>query len=249
MKKLILLFLLTFSISYVKASCAWSGLYAFPKGTSIKTNSMIVIEGYGDSQKIIEQLNDKFPVYLVNGNEKISLKIKETCVGQFHLTQAILFPEKSLKVGVKYTLVIEKLENKNEFTRWNSELKKREPIVYTVEDGVDTEKPIFNSLPKEISKSLEYLGCGPAIYVDFTCDVKESSEYLVKTTVKSLTSGIITTYYVEPGKNKISIGHGMCSGEFNFTDGEEYEIEFTLVDASGNETPWTGDRIKFTRPS
>lgn len=249
MKKLILLFLLTFSISYVKADCAWSGLNVFPKGNKIKAKSMIVIEGYGGSQKIIEKLNDKYPVFLVNGNEKISLKIKETCVGQFHLTQAILFPEKSLKVGVKYTLVIENIENGETLDRWNEDKKKSEPIEFTVETGEDTEKPIFNSIPKEIDKSMVYYGCGPAVYVDFTCDVKESSEYLVKTTVKSLTSGIITTYYVKPGKDKISIGHGMCSGEFNFIDEEEYEIEFTLVDASGNETPWTGDRIKFTRPS
>lgn len=249
MKKLILLFLLTFSISYIKADCGWNGLNVFPKGNTIKVKSMIVVEGYGGSQKIIEELSDKYPVYLVNGKEKISLKVKETCVGQFHLTQAILFPEQSLKVGVKYTLVIENLENESGLTRWNSEKKKHESIVYTVEEGVDTEKPVFNSMPKEIDKSLIYYGCGPAIYVDFKCDVKESSEYLVKTTVKSLTSGSITTYYVEPGKDKISIGHGMCSGEFNFVDGEEYEIEFTLVDASGNETPWTGDRIKFTRPS
>jgi hypothetical protein len=248
MKKLILFILISLSITQLQAKCAWRGLYAFPKGNTIKANSMIVIEGYGGSQKIIEELNDKNPVYLVNGNEKISLKIKETCVGQFHLTQAILFPEKSLKVGVKYTLVIENLEKESGLTRWNSEKKKHESIVYTVEEGVDTEKPVFNSLPKEIDKSMIYYGCGPAVYVNFKCDVKESSEYLVKTTVKSLTSGSITTYYVEPGKDKISIGHGMCSGEFNFIDGEEYEIEFTLVDASGNETPWTGDRIKFTRP-
>ncbi len=41
----------------------------------------------------------------------------------------------------------------------------------------------------------------------------------------------------------------MCSGAFDFEEGDNYEIEFSIIDASGNLTAWTGDRIKFTKPT
>jgi hypothetical protein len=62
-------------------------------------------------------------------------------------------------------------------------------------------------------------------------------------------SGNETSYYVEPVKGNLNIGHGMCSGAFNFDEGDDYEIEFSIMDESGNMTAWTGDRIKFTKPT
>jgi hypothetical protein len=59
-----------------------------------------------------------------------------------------------------------------------------------------------------------------------------------------------TTYYVEPNLEVINVGHGMCSGAFTYDAADEqYEIEFTYMDSSGNLTPWTGQRIKFNKPT
>jgi hypothetical protein len=41
----------------------------------------------------------------------------------------------------------------------------------------------------------------------------------------------------------------MCSGAFEYDESNDYEIEFSFMDASGNVKNWTGDRIKFTRPT
>lgn len=38
----------------------------------------------------------------------------------------------------------------------------------------------------------------------------------------------------------------MCSGAFKFADGNEFEVAFSFMDASGNLTA-SGERIKFTR--
>jgi hypothetical protein len=46
----------------------------------------------------------------------------------------------------------------------------------------------------------------------------------------------------------IKIGHGMCLGAFLFENGDDYEISFDLMDASGNTTNWTDDKIEFTKP-
>lgn len=239
----------TLSIANLSAMCAWNGLSAFPSGKMISQNSIIVIEGYAASQEIVQELNKKYPVYLVSEKHKIKLTVKEILIGQFSLTQAVLIPETTLTIGLNYTLLIEELPEGESLDRWNSELEKREPVVYTVGLELDNKKPIFETCPKEIKKSLIHLGCGPSIHVVFDCNVIDSSEYLVKATVKNLKTGKENSYYLEPNQGTLKIGHGMCSGAFIFDEGDDYEIEFSIMDASGNFTAWTGDRIKFTKPT
>ena len=249
MKIILTVFIATLSIAHLSAMCDWHGLSAFPSGKTISQNSIIVIDGYEASQDIVTGLNKKYPIYLVSDKHKIKLTVKEILIGQFRLTQAVLIPETILTVGLDYTLIIDNLPEGESLDRWNFELKKSEPVVYTVGPELDNTKAIFDDFPKEIKKSLIHLGCGPSIHVVFDCDVTDSSEYLVKATVKNLKTGKETSYYLEPDEGTVNIGHGMCSGAFIFDDGDNYEVEFSLMDASGNLTAWIGDRIKFTRPT
>lgn len=248
MKTILTIMLSIFSIANLNAFCAWNGFKVFPSGNTINQNSIIILEGYGESQNIIKELNKKFPIYLVNGKQKVKLKIKEILIGQLNLTQAVLIPETKLKIGLNYTLFIENLPYYEPLKRWNSKLSKHESIFYNVVKGKDKLQPIFKTIPKEIKKTNIQYGCGPAKYVEFDCQVEESSKYLVKTTVRSLKSGNETTYYIEPKNGIILIGHDMCSGEFTFNEGDNYEIEFSLMDELSNLTKWTGERIKFTKP-
>lgn len=159
------------------ADCAGSGLSIFPSGSTIKQNSIFVLEGYAQSQKVILGLNKAYPVYLKSGNQKINLIITE------------------------------------------------------------------------INKSLVYYGCGPSIHVVFSNPAKDNSDIIVQTTVKDLKTKQETTYYIQPVGDKIKVGHGMCSGAFDFEDGSQnFEVAFAFIDASGNLTPWTGEPIKFTKP-
>jgi hypothetical protein len=236
-------------IANLNAMCAWNGLSAFPSGKTIRPNSIIVIDGYEASQEIVKGLKEKYPVYLVSEKDKIKLTVKEILVGQFNITQAVLTPETNLTLGLNYKLVIDKLPNDEFLGRWNSELKINEPIVYTVVMSPDTTNPIFYSQPREIKKTLFYLGCGPSVNVLFDCNVIDSSEYLVKATVKNLKSRNETSYFLVPSNGVLKIGHDMCSGAFKLEDGDNFEIEFAIMDASGNYTAWIGDRIKFTKPT
>ena len=85
--------------------------------------------------------------------------------------------------------------------------------------------------------------------VDFDFPVTDSSEVTIKTTVKNIKSRIETTYFIMPRNNQIIVGHGMCSGAFTFDESNDYEVEFSFMDSSGNQTSWVGDRIKFTKPT
>lgn len=231
------------------ASCAWSGLWVFPSGKTIKQNSIFILTAYASSQPIINELNKKHNIYLKNGHEQIKLIVTETCVGQLELTQAILKPERELEAGVQYTMFIDDLPEGEQLKHYNDKIKQFVLVSYLVEKGKDTDKPVITSIPKEIKKSYVPYGCGPAKHVIFDLPVKDSSALFIKATIKNLKSGKETKYYISPNDGRIEIGHGMCSGAFTFDDSEYYEVEFSFMDASGNMTKLEETRIEFTKPT
>ncbi|MDI1233438.1 MAG: hypothetical protein PSX81_04085 [bacterium] len=248
--KTISIFILTiFFTNSIQCMCSWNRLSAFPIGNTIKTNSIFVIDGYGESQEVIKNINKKYAVCLKSNTSQIKLIVKEIRVGQFSLTQAVLFPESPLIVGQTYTLTIDSLPEYEYLNRWNEKEKQNELVTYTVIAGIDTIKPIFKVRPKELKKTFIQYGCGPEINVKFSCPVLDSSEYLIKATVKNLLTHKQSTYYVQADKKSIEIGHGMCSGAFDFGKGTAFEIEFSIMDASGNYSTWKGNRIKFNKPT
>lgn len=248
MKKLIsILIVLSFSL-FAYADCAATGISIFPSNYSIKQNSIFVIDGYAQSQAVILELDKKYKVYLKSGDSKIRLIVSELYVGQFYLTQAILKPETELIAGLEYTVCIEGLPEYETLKRYNTKTRKNEAVSYKILAEKDEIAPQITAKPKVIDKSIVHFGCGPAVYVIFDNPVKDSSELLVKTTLKNKTTGKETTYYILPSENQIGVGHSMCSGAFDFDENKDYEIEFSFMDASGNMTAWTGERITFTKP-
>lgn len=246
-------YLLSLFISFIMAvsayaNCAGTGLSVFPQGPNIRQNSIFIIDGYAKSQHVILDLNTRHAVYLKSGNKKVKLLVTEICVGEFFLTQALLKPETKLEAGLQYTLCIDGLPEYESLNRYNSKTDHYEPLTYQVVTGKDTEKPNVMSKPKELGKSLVHYGCGPSIYVAFDNPAKDASEVIVRTTVKNIKTGKETTYYLQPDQSKLKVGHGMCEGAFTFDEGEHYEVEFSFMDASGNITAWTGERIRFTKP-
>jgi hypothetical protein len=250
MKTLLTLILGLFCTISVFADCAGAGLWMFPNNKTINQNSIFVLTGYAESQHVIVALNTKHPVYLKSGRQKIKLQVSEICIGQFYLTQAILKPETPLEAGLEYILCIDNLPEYEHIDQYNSKTESYEPISYTVSNIVDTNKPELLTQAKELKKTIHYYGCGPAKYVVFSNPAKDSSEIIIKTTVKNLKTRKETTYYIEPDQEVINVGYGMCSGAFTYVvDDEHYEIEFAYMDSSGNLTPWAGERIKFTKPT
>ena len=232
----------------VYADCSGSGLWVFPIESTIKQNSIFILDGYSESQEVILKLNKKHNIYLKNGDKKIKLIVTEICVGEFFLTQAVLKPETELDAGLEYIMIIDSLPTYQSFNRYNNVTKEYEPVKFKVLSEKDTVKPLIYSRPQVLTKSLQHFGCGPSIHVIFSNPTKEIPDIIVKTTVKNLKTGKETTYYIMPKGYTIEIGHGMCSGAFNFDKGNNYEVEFSFMDSCGNITNWSGERIKFTKP-
>lgn len=243
--------LLTILLSFLCATsahamCGSSRLTVFPSGQAIGRHPIFVLEGYANSQKVITGLNNQYAIYLQSGKIKVRLMVKDVYVGDFRLTQALLYPESVLTVGLEYTLHIDSLPDSEHVHRLKRYV---DSVSYTVVPETDTQSPRLFSQPEVITKMLSYFGCGPATHVVFSNPAIDESEIIVKTTVRNVHSGKKTTYLVVPDSSKIFVGHGMCSGAFYFDSTDEYEVEFTFMDAAGNSTPWSTERIRFTKPT
>lgn len=248
MKKIIYLLILYFSSQNLFADCAGTGIDFWPIGNTIKQNSLIMIDGYAESQRIINGLNKKYSVYLKSKDHEVQLTVIEIQKGEFWITQAILRPSEKLKSGQEYQLFIDSLpEYEEPLRKWNPDKKEYEEVKWTVSSGTDLTKPNFTSIPTESKKVLEYYGCGPESYVIFNHSVNDSSEFLIKTTVANLSTNETTTYYLTTIENEIYVGHGMCSGAFKLNNGQEYEVTFAILDASGNKGNPT-NKILFKAP-
>lgn len=249
MKSFFLFTLALFTFFSAQADCAGTGLSVFPAGGAVKQNTVFLLEGYAESQSVVYGLNTKYPIYLKSGDKKIRLNVKETLVGQFWLSQALLVPETEPEAGLDYTLYIDNLPEYESLGEYDYTTDKARPYIFRIVGEKDLEKPVVTAVPKETGKTCQFYGCGPAMYVSFDVPATDASPMLVKTVVKSVLSGEETTYYLVV-TDVISIGHNMCSGAFVFKEdsGDNYEAAFSFMDLSGNLQPWEGPRIQFTRP-
>jgi hypothetical protein len=235
----------TMAIAY--CDCMSEALYFWPNKKNISENSLIVIDAYGASQELLTKPNCK--AYLISGSEKIKLKLLQTCFGQFNLTQVILKPEINLTIGKKYELIVEGVGKVDHLLdKYNDATGKFEKIIWEVTAGKDLEAPTWINIPVYKNDTWIEYGCGPAVAVNFSFGASDISEYLVKAKVKDLEDNTETIYYLKAEDNIISIGHSMCLGEFYLEKGTGFEVEFGLMDASGNEIACKGGPLKFKRP-
>jgi hypothetical protein len=226
--------------------CGDRGESVYPLTETLPQNGILILEGYGSSQKIIEGLNIVYPAFLVSDNHKVKLKIKQINVGGHRLTQAIVAPETTLKIGNTYHLLILNPEGEEEFFEKGNGSKASWHIV----EALNAKPILWDKMPIVGRKVYAEYGCGPASYVCFDFAIKTQQSYFIRATLVDVDIQTKMTYYILPFHNTIAIGHDMCSGEFRFREkGAECTIQFDVVDLAGNITPWQYMPIEFTAPS
>ncbi|GAA5024054.1 hypothetical protein GCM10011506_07350 [Marivirga lumbricoides] len=248
------LFLVIFNLCIlgeVLADCSSGGIWVYSTTTELNQNSIIVVEGYARSQRIIDSLNISYFIYLESGEQRIELDVLERCKGMFSITQALVRPKSKLTKGKTYTLKISNLDEWENriWTKWNSEKEEYEPISWKVNDKLDEENPKWIKEPKLVDKTIIWYGCGPAIYVIFDLKINGLSNSLIKTELYNTNTKEENTYYLIMGEDgKLEVGHGMCSGAFDFEENSQYKIRFSLMGSSGNsDEKWT-NWITFDSP-
>ncbi len=240
MRYIAILLLLLLTSAQVAAKCGGNEIMIWPLGETIAPNSIFVIEGYADGQEVINSLGSRFHIYLESDGKRFALQTVKKLQGQFLLNQIILKPEKNLIKGKKYTLYIEGLDK--EFINFQSKS-------WLVSLPKDEKTPSWNCEPSINTSWLQYFGCGPEQRVLFCHEVSDNSETLIYTKVTNVNDNTSHDYYLIPVEAEILIGHGMCAGEFVFNQENEYEVQFGIMDACGNENKELTKPITFKPPT
>lgn len=233
------------------AKCSEGGFDIFPKQKSIKLNSLIIINDQGSFSSILPQITKKYKAFLISGNEKIELILIKINVG-YRMYQVILKPSKRLKPNKTYKLSVEGLDifNKDRLCkRYNYNLNKFEDIQWVAEKSTDEIEPMWLSKPTfNNKKAIEY-GCGPEKFVNFKLDVSDNaSSCYINVKLKNKKTGLVSEFLiVDKERKELKIGHGMCSGEFEFINDSDYEAYIELYDICGNRNNETVT-LKFTSP-
>lgn len=248
MKKIAFLFLVYISsIIRTNANCAAS-YFTMIYSNKVYANSLFILEAYGESQDILYELTYKYPITIEGGGKVFEVKILDICVSQFNLSQAVVKPIQSLDTGVNYSLIIHYSSPKLEQSvKLNNSPKFFESENFKVSSLINYEKPTFLAKPELISKSIKYYGCGPEYFLKYKLKYSNISDVIIKTTVKNLKTNIESTYYILPTKDEIKIGHNMCSGAFVFEDDIKYQVQFQIMDFTGNLSE-ASKPIVFTKP-
>lgn len=215
--------------------CASSGIYIKTINKNISLNEMIIIEGYGYSQRTIKSFI-KRGVFLVSKKDTIKLKLQHIYKSNYSLTQAIFFPPKNLLPNTIYNIKIQN-QTKNEsygLKKWNSEKKRDENKYLKTTDKIINITNI-NKIKYKFEKTnyIEY-GCGPAVFADFKLIDSPEKDIFYKTELVDINTNKKSIYYLKSNKQKLSIGHGMCAGEFSFIKKHKYKIKFTPINTNGS---------------
>lgn len=251
MKWILILCCLLFTSTYVFSMCLSSAISVWPKATLINANPVIIVEGYGTSQDLVAKMTDKHPVYLQSGNHRVALTLISKHESNFLTTQVLLKPEEILMIGSVYEIVVENLDSSVLSDFMHSSISPKSRPKWMVMPIVDNVAPVFEKEPSEVSNTYIPLGCGPKISVNFDCSVKEASTCYVKATVTSQKhpKQFGYSYYLPIINGMIELGRDMCSGAFKILPGDEYEVVFQLMDASGNHGSTITKRLPFVAPS
>lgn len=229
-------------VSNLFGRCISSGYSVWPRSKTLVTNSIFILTGYGNSQQIIHNLSI-YNVYLESYTDSIKLDVLKIYTGEYGITQAVLKPTTKLSAGETYSLRIANLsgEAKHEFNN--------EDFSWKILDKSDNDNPQWQTLPSYIGKQWIRYGCGPEANAKFCICFDDNSPVIVLARLKEIKSGITNEYFVEPDSTVLSIGHGMCYGAFYFVDNWEYEVSFSLMDASGNKIDSLTTPISFIGPT
>lgn len=227
------------------SKCKPGFLSVWPHQKHLNLNPVIVIDALGFHPKFVKQALVNYPTYLQSDNDRVPLLLVEYLVGSFQSHQVVLKPSRTLIPNKEYRLDFDSLPTDHSYNL-NTNFLTRKWVTQSISDD---SPPELLKTPTEKGKELTYYGCGPAIYVDFRFQVKDESQYMARAALTQVSTGETWVFYLSPTNRVISIGHGMCAGEFNLELGAKYEVEFSLMDASGNHSKGTSGMIAFTAPS
>lgn len=244
-----ILFVLSVSLGSAAPDCARLGFWVHPSKQELPRNAHFIVSGYGMARGVIDSLGDEYPVYLEGDGHQVGLRVKERNKG-YNIDQAFLTPAGNLRAGERYRLRIPDLgEREATFLMYHSyEEKERVWPEWEVREEKDLEAPEWEAEPELLETRYEPLGCGPAVNTVFRIEAEDPSGIWVRVELKRVESGVADHHILALRDGDLVVGHGMCSGEFSYQKGGEYQARFKLLDRCGNEGKEWSEWIRFDSP-
>lgn len=251
-RQLTAMFILILVTKIALADCAIGSLTVWPKTDTLLQNPVIVIDGYGSSQDIINNLNKKYPIYLISDNgHKTTLNVIEILIGEYALTQAVLQPNDKLLAGQHYSLKIDSLDKEQQqyLIRRGLPIDEWGDKKWFIKQGITSDRPKWTKGTTFLKESVQFFGCGPNVFVIFQTNISCKDPFLIKTTLYNKTTRQPSSYYLPIDKNgHLYIGNNFCSGAFKLKENNEYEISFSLMTFNGTKTNSPEQILTFKGP-
>ena len=240
---LTLTLLLLSAVPPAHARCAPSAHWAWPPPGELPANGLFVLDGYGQSQHIVEELAPG-DADLECAGRSVALEPISVLRGEMRVSQATLQAKQALPAGATCQLRVRQLGGS--LGTWTGDGKV--PYEWSISAAEDLNPPVWTDPPSLVERRYIRYGCGPVVEVDFTYPVADEGPTLALVEVASVTAtDAVTSYLVPPREGKISVGHGMCSGPFRLRPGARYLLWLTAMDTAGNLSPRVGP-IPFAAP-
>ena len=230
------------------AKCAARSIHVWPQSGRVPINAIFVVEGYMRDQVLVENVAS-CELMLVSASDRLCLIPDRTYIGEFHVSQVILRPERTLTFGATYALSIS--EDSPRASEWTSSryfYEARESLKWTADLPKDELAPEWLGDPEVINAEIVEYGCGPAIGADIQVRAKDESPTMALATIIGRETKSARSYLMPVDEDVAFVGHGMCSGGFDLAPGAEYRATVTIIDVAGNIAESPPKEVKFTIP-
>ncbi|GAB3740274.1 hypothetical protein GCM10027594_20260 [Hymenobacter agri] len=250
--------------SGVWAQCDYSPwISVWPaQAEAIQTRQVFLLTGNGlggaqSQASWLQQFGSGIHAYLWSAHDSVDLRVFDRATvtevgGGVSYTQVLLTPSRPLLPDAEYELRAfrdnENLSHLFRPGRLAPGQKRATAYRWKTSLVPDVAAPRWVNTPVIQQKKYEANSEGIENYVSFSNPLRDSSQYLIKATIRHLSTGDSVAAYLRPWQNQLSIGWFTCSGNVRFKSEEEYTIRFEAVDAAGNRASVSGTPILFRAP-
>lgn len=232
------------------AKCSWWYLQTLPeKGAKkVPLNVKPFFAVYGYKRDLAIKMLENSVLFGEGHKVGVKVNVLPSSKGSLQMTYVVLEPASPLKPNRKYRLDVPKSMGKSK-KDYGIEMIYNSIAGYQFTTGTKSDVKAPAAITQVQSKGYRYarLGCGPVrnirIKVKGLSDNATPTKHLRFAYKVTWNKGKKTKKFVVYGSTswggELSLGHGMCSGNFAGIEVGTYTIRVQAIDFAGNKTPWS----------
>ncbi len=225
-----------------EARCGPGRIAVWPDAsTPLPPRPELIILGDGTRGESVARIADRNPALVSRRGDRVPLVVVELQQGDQRFIQAVLRPERDLRVGDVYELRLNRRvlrDRRGNEARWTVTAMSTAPLSW-------------NAAPTAEPPVSQAFGCGPAESIPVTVDVTTTypERYRVRVWRDGTDEATARTFDIMPTTpGAVSFGHGMCSGIFDPPSGTRVHFRLSLVGPEGREVPMAGPPLSAVFP-